>query len=145
MKLYEKIIARGIILGALAGCDGKNNSSNDGKNNFSNQPLEETVRGQPVTVRLEETVRGQPVSVQVAGVSHGNQGLSVVIETEKGEYLLCNSSRYFPVLDLTDAASLIESEMRDGDTEPIEITGYRQGNKFKMNIVSANGYTIDLR
>ncbi len=124
MKLYQKIIAGGMILGALAGCDGKNNSSN--------QPL-------------EETVRGQPISVQVAGGANSVRGLSVVVETEKGKYLLCNSSGHYPILGLTDAASLIESEMRDGDTEPIEITGYRQGKKFKMNTVSANGYTIDVR
>ena len=128
MKLYQKIIAGGMLLGALAGCDGKNDSTN--------KPL-------------EETLRGEPISVQVAGGTHGEQSISTVIRLNDGKYQLCSSgegfSQHYNLQELTDAAAIIESEMRDGDSEPVEIRGYRtEGNRFRMKSVSANGYSINV-
>ena len=124
MKLVKKIILGGMILGALAGCNGKNDSAN--------KPL-------------EETVKGEPISVQVSGGVHLDNALSVVIKTEKGKYLLCYSSCHCNVSDFTNAAVLIESEMKDGDNQPIEIIGYKQGNMLKMNSIFVNGYKINVK
>ena len=37
---------------------------------------------------------------------------------------------------------LIESEMKDGDNEPVEIGGIYRDKVFEIWSVSANGYTI---
>ncbi len=125
MNLYQKIIASGIILGTLTGCD-----------NSENKPL-------------EETLRGEPISVQVAGGSSGEQSISTVIRLNNGNYELCGAGEgfapYYNLQALTDAAAMIESEMRDGDSEPVEIKGYRvEGNRFKMKSVSANGFIVNI-
>ena len=112
-----------MILGALAGCDGKNDSVN--------KPL-------------EETVKGIPLSVQVVGGTHSVHELSTVLQDSEGKYILANGGHY-PLSDVTDGAALIESEMNDGDNESVELRGYRNGNRFKINSISSNGYTVDLK
>ncbi len=121
MKLYKKIIAGTLIVGTLVSCRGKNKS---------NKPS-------------VETIIGEPMSVQVAGGTHSSRSLSTVIKTEDEKYVLCNAGPYH-ISRLTDAAALIESEMRDGDSEPVKITGYWDGNRFKMSSVSANGHEYNL-
>ena len=93
----------------------------------------------PPAKQLEEVVRGIPVSVKCSYNS-----LSVVLKDSKGKYLLGNACR-FPISDISDAAALIESEMKDGDNEPVKLRGYRQGNRMNINFISANGYTINLK
>src|SRR3989344_3968197 len=122
MKLYQRIVYTGVVLGALAGC-GPNNSPSV----------------------LEETVRGIPVSVITTQGTHGYGRLSCVIEVDDNEYLLCHTSNASSIAEAIDAGALIESELRDEDLDSIEISGYKEGNKFKMNHVTANGYSIDLR
>jgi len=92
----------------------------------------------------EEILIGEPISLQISsGDTYST--FSTIIKDDKGKYILCKG----PHLPTSEAAALIESEMNDGDNEPIELRGIyikeREINKkiFKINSVSANGYKID--
>lgn len=88
-----------------------------------------------------ETLWGKPISVQVIG-GHGYGYLSTVVENEKGEYVLCRTGHNWSMPKLSDLAALIDSEIKDGDDEFITIKGKYNGDMFRMESVSANGYTI---
>ena len=96
---------------------------------------------------LEEKLSGIPLSVETIGDAYG-AGFSTIIDTGEGKYILCNANRIRKEARytiLTEAAALIESEMNDGDFEPIDVKGYWEGNRFNINNVSANGYSLHLR
>ncbi len=128
MRAYKKAIASGLVLGALAlpGCAYNPNT----KNNLKNKPS-----------GLEETVKGVPISVKVAAGMDNSGGLSAVIKTSNGKYLLCSATSHYPSSDLIDAAALIEAKMKEG--KQIEIERYGKYNCI-MKSVSAYGHTIDV-
>ena len=82
------------------------------------------------------------MSVKITSFGNGYNYLSTVIQNEKGEHILCSNKKTY-MSKLTDATALIESEMNDRDSQPIEITGYQQEKKFIMSSVSTNGYRIN--
>lgn len=88
-----------------------------------------------------ETISGYPISVEHDG-NYGATRLSTMIKDKEGKYILCQCKRSAGVgLDTLKATSIIESEMNDGDNEPIELKGIYRENIFEIFSVSANGYT----
>ena len=95
--------------------------------------------------RLIETLVGQPISVHVIG-GDKSADLSAVVRNEDGKYILCHAKDNRCYLrNLVHAAAIIESEIRDGDNESVEMKGvYNDDHIFEMYSVSANSYTIKL-
>ena len=108
------------------------------------------------------TILGTPLSAEVVSGTHGMTGMSCVIqkkeiiietptlqdskslsELENTETFLCQSNLRV-ALKLTDATSLITSEMNDGDSELVEITGIWRGDRVIIEKVSANGETVKM-
>ena len=47
--------------------------------------------------------------------------------------------------DESELTEELSFKINDGDNEQIELTGQYKDNKFEINSVTANGYTIDLK
>lgn len=97
--------------------------------------------GQPNQEPKYETITGTPLSVaQFSGRLGGY--VSTVIQTE-GKTILTQSDYCLGVV-CSNAEALIQSEITDGDDEPIELTGqYQADGTFKFSKVKANGMTIN--
>ncbi len=128
MRAYKKVIASGLVLGALA-CYGSCNATNS----LAGGSLENTI------------VRGVPISVKVAaGGDDASDSLSTLIKTNNGKYILCFALTHSPSYDLTNAATLIEASMKE--EKQIEIERYKTHGKYPciMKSVSAYGRTINV-
>lgn len=106
-----------------------------------------------LTVPPVTTIKGIPLSVQQNG-DFGKRGeqmfnLATVLDVDGKKVLASgyNSTTLafngHPSLRVLEAAALIQSEMNDGDNEPIELTGEYSGNRFNIQSVTANGYRIN--
>lgn len=89
-----------------------------------------------------EKIRGIPLSV---GVSYGpfndRSDIATVIEIEGKKVLGYARSRKGD--KIAEAAALIQSEINDGDDEPIELTGSYNEDKFSIDSIRANGYVVN--
>jgi hypothetical protein len=96
-----------------------------------------------------QTIKGIPISVGESCVNlSGNLATVIDIDGKKllgyTNYRYSNIKNFFSYLkDNTEATVLIQSEISDGDNEPIELIGTYVGNKFKIKTVKANGYQVD--
>ena len=125
MKFYQKVLASGIMLGSLIGCN---------PNATKEIPLEEKISGTPLSVS--------------SSTGHGGHSLSIIINPYDEKFgtnnLLCNTNIGYKV-NFTDANALIQSEINDGDNDPIELEGYLNNKIFKIKKVHLNGYTISFQ
>lgn len=100
-----------------------------GSSQNNSQPTYQTIKGRPLSVAIEQ--------------DHGGGHFSTVVDID-GKKVLClfNSDVSIGCV-ASEAEALIQSEINDGDDESIELTGTYEGNKFNINSVTANGYTVD--
>ncbi|HLC77760.1 MAG TPA: hypothetical protein VJH92_01415 [Candidatus Nanoarchaeia archaeon] len=84
-------------------------------------------------------LQGKPISV---GESYGeNRGsLATIIDIE-GKLVL--AQRYVYCKASSEALALVQSEINDGDNESITLYGEYEDNRFIMDSLTANGYTVD--
>ena len=86
-----------------------------------------------------ERIKGYPL-----GVEYDGGDLSIAVRDENGQIQIYHgrTENYIRQFSALDAKVLIESEMKDGDNEPVEIGGIYRDKVFEIWSVSANGYTI---
>jgi hypothetical protein len=95
-----------------------------------------------------ETISGIPISSE--GSTREFYGYSgTVIEDNEGKYVLArhtNNRIANPtnLQKIMDSSTIIQSEINDGDNEPIELQGNYDGNVFEFYKVKANGLEVDL-
>jgi len=128
MKTLQKIVGGLAMIVMLSGCCSENSE------NIQNTKYE-TIKGQPLAVNSQIAyghlrrfaavinVNGKPV---FAGAD--------VHPTESTDLFGSRS---------IDAATLVESEINDGDNGKIELQGHYNGNIFEVQSVKANGYTVN--
>lgn len=125
-KTLAGIVLAGALALALNGCGG--NPTNTG-----NSPGDQTIIGNPVSV--------------AESVASYYGGLATVIDVD-GKKVLAYHSYGAGGINMpkayAKAVALIQSEISDRDTEPIELTGKFKGELFKITKINANGYQIDL-
>ncbi len=134
METYKKVIASGLVLGALAlsGCAYNGSSS-----------LEKTIRGVPINVKLSHKSCSNIFGTDPNCIDL----LNVVIKTKKGKYIACSTEQVVSRSDnLPEANILIETSIKE--KKEIEIKMYYwkyRPNTCRMDSVSAYGNTIDTR
>ena len=96
-----------------------------------------------------ETITGIPLST---GESYARDlGTFAVVIEQEGKHILArsglsgNSEQQYGTgtIQKATAQALVESEMNDGDDEPIELTGHYQDDRFIISSLKANGYTVN--
>ncbi len=97
----------------------------------------------------EETLTGIPINAEAA-VAYHTARLSVMIQKQDGDYILCNAAEYKRGLvwwheNIQEAKTIIQSEIDDKDNEPISLKGIYKGDRFEFSSVSANDYTISAK
>ncbi len=88
-----------------------------------------------------QTISGIPLSAY----SNDSDCLATVLDvngTKVLSYTYSGNLSMRHVLN-TKGVALIQSEINDGDNEPIRLTGQYEGNHFKISSIEANGYKID--
>ncbi len=86
---------------------------------------------------------GIPLSVSLFETRFGPTSISTVLDAN-GKKVLA----YIPYgarvrsQKFVDSAALIQSEINDGDKEPIELSGRYVDNKFEIYSLKANGYGV---
>ncbi|MBI4170533.1 MAG: hypothetical protein HY514_02480 [Candidatus Aenigmarchaeota archaeon] len=129
-KIYNPLAVGALFL-SLAGCAGEPTRK-------AQQPEAETYPAGEITLR------GKPVS---AAGTYGQSGGCIAAVLDVGnKYVLAVSPLDFAG-DSTErnaeAVALIQSEIRDGDEEPLEMTGrYEENGKFLIKSLRANGYEV---
>ena len=124
-----KLGIAGLGLLALVGCETKATVTDSNKQNF--------------TIKSEyTTISGIPLSVE-----HNSQGytyarrLAIVVDVDDKKIFAYNPR--YNTEKFLDAATIIQSEMNDGDNEAIELTGrYESPTTFKIKAVRANGFEV---
>jgi len=87
-----------------------------------------------------QTIIGVPISV-AESYARLKGSLATVLDVE-GKYVLAYTSKGNTRTN-AEATALIQSEISDGDEEPIELMGRYDGNRFIIKRVNANGYQVD--
>ena len=82
-------------------------------------------------------IKAQPISVEV---DYGN--IAVVMEDE-GKYILAYEKDNTSLC--TKAGAIIQSEIDDGDYEPVTIKGKYEGDEINIDVVSANDLSLYFR
>ncbi len=91
---------------------------------------------------LEETIKGVPLSVNHESYGKGIIDLNMVIKTESDKKVLAQPYLYYGhFCDASELATIVDSEINDGDNEPIELRGIYKENTFKFWYLKANGFT----
>jgi hypothetical protein len=92
-------------------------------------------------VAAQNTLRGKPISVAYDFGGYGNSAEIATVIDVSGQQVLA----YGRLSDKNsiEAAALIQSEMNDGDNEPIELVGKYEGARFVIESLKANNYQID--
>ena len=87
-------------------------------------------------------VVGKPLSV-ATGIQNGADIITVVIDID-GEKLFCHHTNSLNELRYVTAEALIQSEIEDGDEEPIILKGIyeNENNMLEMQSIEVNGYKI---
>lgn len=131
-----------LVAAAFLGAAGMTWVSKLNKDNSNSQSNNQNTQ----TQSNYQTIKGKPLSVDGEIFYHTKGSLSIVIEVE-GKKVLCfyntNGVSNIDSLTLSNANALIQSEINDGDDESIELTGTYKGNKFTINSLTANGYTVN--
>ena len=113
-----------LVAGTLLGCSGGASKENEPESKY-------------------ETITGLPLSVGEF-YDHGYGSIATIIVGGEGKIIL---AEYFGGLNTKTAAkaqALIQSEIADGDNEPIELRGsYQADGTFKMQSLKANGYGVE--
>ena len=124
MKSINRVLGIGSLALALGGCG--TDSSYDDSAQY-------------------QTIRGLPISV-AGGEYGGIYTLAIVLDVE-GRHVL---ARKYGVSHVTKSllrnvsgVALVQSEISDGDEEPIELRGRYDGDIFEIKGISANDYNID--
>jgi len=89
-----------------------------------------------------QTITGIPLSVVSDSYASLGGTLATVIDIEDKKVLGYSNSGSTRALTL--AVALIQSEISDGDNEQISLTGHYVEDRFAIESVRANGYTVDL-
>lgn len=98
-------------------------------------------------VQRDITIYGKPISV--AYFPRHFAGFTGVFEVD-GKYLFVFNSisnqserEYLFDFEIAKAAAVVQSEINDGDSELVKLTGQNRGNEFELSSIEANGYRID--
>ena len=121
MKSIGRALGIGALVLALSGCV-NNQSGNQQSNN------------------QYQTIRGAPISV-AESYARMEGSLATVLDVE-GKHVLAYTSNG-NTRSNAEATALIQSEISDGDEEPIELMGNYDGNRFVIKRVNANGYQVN--
>ena len=124
MKTIKNTLA-GIVLATSLAISGCSDSIN---NNSKIKPI---------------SISGKPISVQQS-TSHSTDHMATVLEVD-GKYVLASTGNVYDSNNCVESATLIQSEIDDGDDEKISLKGNYIDKKFYLNEVTANGYTIKFR
>ena len=90
-----------------------------------------------------ETITGLPISVGEF-YDHGYGSIATVIVGGEGKIILAEYVGGLNTKTAARAQALIQSEIADGDNEPIELRGfYETDGTFKMQSLKANGYNVE--
>jgi len=133
-------IAGGLLLGIM-GCEGKLTRSTAPDAVIKEQKVrsvDETVKEETLTGAI--SIKGQPVAAEYIP-SHAPY-LALVIKGQNNAYILANLSSN-AARTMVNAAALVQSEINDGDTDEITLTGKYDGTTFIMKSVWVQGYQID--
>ena len=122
-----------------------NNSSNE-----ESELVRVTILGIPLSVELTSSRCGDSMSCviqnnEVKEMEITGSGVTDISGAENGKYFLCYSNNSLAFRTLTNAGAVIASEMNDGDSELIEISGILREDGIEMESVSANGFVLDLK
>ena len=95
-----------------------------------------------------ETISGIPLSVSEVSDKYGGC-VAMVLEVEDRPVLAYACNGVVVQRDVLEsvakAVALVQSEIVDGDSEEVQLTGRYDGNEFRVKTVSANGYTIEFK
>ena len=127
MKSFRKSLGIGALALALSGCE-----NNQSDNQQSNNPY--------------QTIRGIPISV--ANTSRNFSTDLVTVLDVDGRHVLAYAYASGGTIEYTMAVALIQSEISDGDEEPMELSGRYDGyngNRFLIDKVNANGHQVKFK
>jgi len=93
-------------------------------------------------IKLEETLTGVPLSVNHATYGQGILDVDIIINTEDNKKILAQPYINYGISNTSgnELTAIIESEINDGDNEPIELRGVYKFNTFKFWYLKANGF-----
>ncbi len=136
-KTLTNIVLAGALALGMAGC------KNEGLNtrlDYNAKPAK--------PAKQYETISGIPLSVSEVSDRCGGC-VAMVLEVEDRPVLAyaCNgiAAQRDILANVVKAVALVQSEIVDGDSEEVQLTGRYDGNEFRVKSITANGYTIDFK
>jgi len=94
-------------------------------------------------IKKEITISGKPISVAYTPSTKTEYGTFAAVFEIDGKFLLAYRRETDRIIPYAEAAAVVQSEMNDGDNEPVNLIGHYQGNRFELSSIEANGYKID--
>lgn len=92
-----------------------------------------------------QTITGKPLGAEKSYSLDNNLGYGIftTMLDVNGKKVLCTGGSNRSA-DLTEAVTLVQSEMNDEDDEFVELTGkYTADGRFRVISLTSNGYTVE--
>jgi len=90
-----------------------------------------------------QTIDARPVSVSKSANGYLYGGNLATVVEKNGKYILASARGRVSSNKSTEAEALIQSEIVDGDSETIQLTGKYENEIFLLKGLKANGYEIE--